>query len=293
MASSHSGFRVAVVGAGAAGLTAAWLLRRQHVVTLFEREGHLGGHAWTVEVDDGGRRLPLDLGFMVFNRRNYPHFCRLIESLTGISIQDSEMSFGYYSPAEQAGYIVNWDPRWSRPTRVGPTHDLLPELLGDIVRFCRQAHKDLEANRLAGLTLGDYLAQCGASRDLVERYVVATGSALWSTPAGSMLLFPAESFLRFFATHGLLTMTDAPRWLHIHGGSRCYVQAIAAALPGATYCHTPVKRVERRADGVAVWVGEGPPQQFDQVVLAVHADEVLSLLVNPTAEEQDFFSGWR
>jgi predicted NAD/FAD-binding protein len=274
-------------------LTAAWLLRQRHRVTVYEREEHLGGHAWTVEVEDGDRRLPLDLGFMVFNRRNYPHFARLLEDLGGMVIRDSEMSFGYYAPGEQAGYVVNWDARWSRPVRGGVTRDLLPDLLGDIVRFCRVALEDLQANRLDGVSLGDYLGQRGAPRDFVERYAVAMGSAIWSTPSRSLLQFPAEAFLRFFANHGLLTLTDAPQWLHIHGGSRCYVQAIAAALPGSAHCRMPVERIERLADGVAVRVGGGPPQRFDHVVLGVHADEVLGLLANPTREEHDFFSAWR
>jgi predicted NAD/FAD-binding protein len=293
MAGLDAGARVAVIGAGAAGLTAAWLLRRQYPVILFERERHLGGHAWTVEVDDGGRVVPLDLGFMVFNRRNYPHFTRLIEDLGGIVAEDSEMSFGYYSPAEKAGYVVNWDVRSRRPARRGEVRDLLPELLGDVLRFCRTAGQDLEAGRLGGLALGDYLGRHGFPRDFADRYAVAMGSALWSTPSHALLQFPAETFVRFFANHGMLTLTDAPQWLHIRGGSRHYVGAIAAAIPGANRGPAPVERVERLADGVAVHVEGGAPEHFDGAVLAVHADEVLGLLANPTAEERDCFSAWR
>jgi predicted NAD/FAD-binding protein len=293
MASADAGSRVAVIGAGAAGLTAAWLLRRRHTVTLFEREHHLGGHAWTVEVDDGGRVIPLDLGFMVFNRRNYPHFTRLLEDLGGIVAEDSEMSFGYYSPGEKAGYVVNWDSRSPRPAQSGEVRDLLPGLLGDVLRFCRTAGEDLKAGRLGGLSLGDYLGRHGFPRDFAERYAIAMGSALWSTPPRSLLEFPAETFLRFFANHGMLTLTDAPQWLHIRGGSRHYVGAIAAAVPGANRGPAPVERVERLAGGVAVRTAGGEVEHFDHAVLAVHADEVLGLLANPTAEERESFSAWR
>jgi predicted NAD/FAD-binding protein len=203
------------------------------------------------------------------------------------------MSFGYYAPAERAGYVVNWDRRWSRPALDGSVRNLLPELLDEIVRFSRHALKDLEAGQLAGLSLGDYLGRQNIARDFIERYVIAMGSAIWSTAPQSLGAFPAESFLRFFANHGMLALTEAPQWLHIHGGSRCYVQAIVAGLPGAMHCRTPVERIERRSAGVVVQVRGEPSQHFDSVILAVHADEVLGLLANPTPEERAFFSAWR
>jgi predicted NAD/FAD-binding protein len=262
-------------------------------VTLFEREPRLGGHAWTVEVEEDGRSIPLDLGFMVFNRRNYPHFTRLLEELGGIEAADSEMSFGYYEPAERAGYVVNWDFRSPRPVPRGTVRNLLPELLGDILRFGRTAEADLRADRLDGLSLGDYLGRHGYAREFAERYAIAMGSAIWSTPPRSLLQFPAETFLRFFANHGMLTLTDPPQWLHVRGGSRRYVEAIARALPLAVHCTRPVEEVERLAEGVSVRVEGKAPRRFDHVVLAVHADEVLGLLATPTSEEYESFSAWR
>jgi uncharacterized protein len=287
--------RIAIVGAGAAGLTAAWLLRGRSEITLYEREGHLGGHARTVTVEDQGREIPLDLGFMVFNHRNYPRFTQLLNALGGIEISESEMSFGYFSPADRAGYVVNWAPGTKCPamSSAAAVRDLLPELLGDILRFGRTARADLEADRIGNLSLGEYLGQRGFSQSFADRYAVAMGSAIWSTPQRSLKQFPAADFLRFFANHGLLTLSDPPQWLHIHGGSRRYVQAIRSALPDAARLRTPVERIERSPEGVWVRAAGRSPERFDHVILAVHADEVLALLANPNDEERAYFSAWR
>jgi predicted NAD/FAD-binding protein len=286
--------QVAIIGGGAAGLTVAWQLHARHDVTLFERADCLGGHAKTVCVEDGGRLVPLDLGFMVFNRRNYPQFSRLLLALGEIAVGDSEMSFGYFSPVDRAGYVVNWDSRSQRPTRsAGGVRDLVPELVGDILRFCRTARADLQGNRLGALSLGAYLRLRDFPQDFADRYVVAMGSAIWTTPARSLWQFPAQDFVRFFANHGLLDLTEPPQWLHIRGGSRCYVQAIASALAGAAYCEAPVAKIERVTGGVKVHVAGRSAQHFDHAVLAVHADEVLAILADPTSLETACFSAWR
>ena len=217
-----------------------------------------------------------------------------MRALGEIAVGESEMSFGYFSPGDRAGYIVNWTPRSKRPSQaVGGVRDLLPELLGDIVRFCRKAKEDLEANRLVGLSLGAYLRLRKVPRDFADRYAIAMGSAIWSTPPRSLVEFPAESFFRFFANHGLLDLTGPPQWLHIRGGSRCYVQAIASALVGAAQCQAPVEKVQRVDGGVRVQIAGRSPQPFDHAVFAVHADEVLGLLADPTDEERSCFSAWR
>jgi uncharacterized protein len=290
-------YRIAVIGAGAAGLTAAYLLQRVHDVTLFEKAKELGGHAHTIVLDQGeDAGTALDVGFMVLNRRNYPTLYRLLGQLNGVETADCEMSFAYYAPAEQAGYVVN---RSAAPLRSADLHgeaavirDLLPDLLPQILRFRRQALRDLEAGNLAGLSLGDYLGQHKVSPDCVNRYVLAMGAAIWSTPPGEMLSFPVASFLQFFNNHGMLSF-DPPQWQYVKGGSRSYVQALAGQLRGPVHTGADVRQVVRTPAGVCVKGVGFLPQEYDFVVFAVHGDQVLRLLDEPTDLERRTLGAWK
>ena len=244
----HTMSHIAIIGAGAAGLTAAYLLQQQHQVTLFEKERQLGGHARTIEVTHGpDAGTPLDVGFMVLNDRNYPTLHKLLAQLGNIEIGRSEMSFSYASAHDGIQYAMNWqkDNPWAKKTNGAAfstaqrTNTVVFALLKDIVRFCRLALHDLQAARLANSTLREYLCQHNFSAPFITHYLLPMGAAIWSTPAQHMGDFPAEAFIRFFAQHGLLALTDGPQWQYIKGGSHTYVEAMSQTLHRRAACADP------------------------------------------------------
>lgn len=280
--------RIAVIGGGAAGLSAAFLLRSRHEVALFEREQRFGGHAHTITVDRGpDTGVTLDVGFMVFNDRNYATLEWLLAQIGGLEVGDSDMSFSFRCRETGTEYALNFSPGAQASGRQGEaTRSALPrDLLADVVRFMRAATRDLEDVSLAELTLGEYLRRRGFSERLVNDYILPLGAAIWSTPAARMLDFPARAYLRFFANHGLLSLDGGPRWQYIKGGSQRYVEAIVRRLGDAAQT-TAVVGVARDPEGVTLRLATGGEQRFDRVVLAVHADEALALLDDPSDTER-------
>ncbi len=276
--------RIAIVGTGIAGLTAAYLLARRHEIVVFEREPRIGGHSNTVEVAEGGRSLGVDTGFIVYNRRTYPNFCRLLDRL-GVATQPSDMSFSFRDDAADLEYGA------PEPWRLfaQPRNLVRPRfwrMLSDILRFYRQAPRWL-ATADEGVVLADYLASAGYSRAFVDDHLYPVCAAVWSSPHARMGDYPAAALLRFFRNHGLLSLTDRPRWRTISGGSRRYIEKLTASFAPAIRTGTPVARVERDAEGVTVHTPGNGPERFDQVVLACHADQALALLAEPTSAERE------
>lgn len=296
--------RVAVVGAGAAGMSAAYHLQATCDITLFEREPGFGGHAQTVEVAGGpDAGLPLDVAFMVLNEQNYPKLYRLLSDIGGIALGPSEMSFSYCCRMSGEEYAINYDcgsPESSgnarhRPAAAVPSK-LLLSLYPEIGRFCALAARDLANGDLGEQELGAYLEARGYSASLRGRYIIPMGAALWSAPPGRVLSFPAALFLRFMENHGLLSLSGGRSWRHILGGSRAYVQAMVKALATrkmraklrAGTAVTAIARDTTRSDGagtVTLQTTDSGPEQFDAVVIATHADQALRLLADPSAEE--------
>jgi len=283
--------RIAVVGTGAAGLTAAWLLARRHEVTVFEKNDYAGGHVHTVVLDSGpDAGTPVDTGFIVMNHRTYPVLTRLLAVL-GVSLRDSDMSFGYHDELTGLQYcgsglntLFAQRRNLFRPSFHG--------MIRDILRFNREAPQDLAAGKLAGLSLGEYLDRGGYGRAFVDDYILPMGAAIWSPPRQKMLAFPADNFIGFFANHGLLSVSDRPQWRTVAGGSHTYVRRILAALPRPVRLGTPVTGIRR--DGPQVLVRHGEEQEpFDRVVVAAHADEALRLLEDPTGDEQRWLGPWQ
>lgn len=281
--------RIAVVGAGCAGLTAALLLQRGYVVTLFEREPHCGGHAMTVDAPDRrGGQLAIDLGFMVFNEDNYPGFVRLLDACGGVECGDSEMSFAYHVRAADESYAVSF----GSGRRVGAAAiagSALAPLLGEVLRFMRTAAAQLAQDALGDLTLGEFLVAHRFSRALAERYVLPMGAALWSAPPRQIEQFPARAYFQFFANHGLLAPTADLRWQHIRGGSRRYVERVVArfvAAGGVVRTGAEVTAVTRRERGAVVTTRGATGERFDAVVLATHANHALRLLADADPAER-------
>ena len=282
--------RVAVVGAGVSGLSAALLLQRLHDVTLFERGARAGGHAWTIATDDGrGGQVGLDVGFMVLNEQRYPHFVRMLSEHGGVALDPSEMSFSYCDRVAAESYAVNFDGSGDGG---GLRTSALMPILGEVLRFVRTANRDLDADGFDGLALGAYLDRLGCSRKLREIYIQPLGAALWSCPPDQVLAFPAKSYLTFFRNHGLLVLEGGLAWRHVRGGSARYVDAFLRAFKGTHRLDTPVLSVRRLEGGVTVATADGPAL-FDEVVFATHADEAKRLLVDADGAERSFLEAFR
>ncbi|OLO04143.1 NAD(P)/FAD-dependent oxidoreductase [Salinicola socius] len=268
--------RIAVIGGGIAGMTAAHYLSRRHQVTLFEADSRLGGHTATIDVDTGAERQSIDTGFIVYNDRTYPHFENLMASL-GVAGQDTEMSFSVHETGRDFEYNGH-----TLTSLFAQRRNLLRprfhRLLSDIVRFNRRATRDHRSGSLpASLSLGDYLASGGYGEDFHRRYLLPMGGAIWSASEAGMRDFPARFFVRFFHHHGLLSLNDRPQWRTIKGGSRAYIDPLVAPYREHVHLDTPVTALHRDDEGVTLATAVGE-RRFDQVVLACHSDQALRIL---------------
>eukprot|EP00163_Fabomonas_tropica_P003683 TRINITY_DN13192_c0_g2_i1.p1 TRINITY_DN13192_c0_g2~~TRINITY_DN13192_c0_g2_i1.p1 ORF type:complete len:422 (+),score=26.76 TRINITY_DN13192_c0_g2_i1:50-1315(+) len=277
--------RIAVIGAGVSGLTAAWLLSEQHDVELFEANEYAGGHTNTEEVEVGGRVWPVNTGFIVFNDWTYPNFIRLMDRL-GVESEVSDMSFSVDS--QTSGLQYNGT---SLNTLFAQRRNLfnLPflQMIREILRFNRETRADLEAGAINDTeTLGEYLNRKHYSRYFRNHYIVPMGAAIWSAPEIVLEQFPIRFFLQFFNNHGMLSVDDRPTWRVITGGSARYVDRMMERLGNKTHLNSPVQSISRDSDGVTIVVNE-ESQRFDQVILACHSDQALRMLDTPTQEEND------
>lgn len=274
--------KIAIVGTGIAGMTAAHLLARRHDIHIFEAQGRVGGHTNTIECDDHGRTIPVDTGFIVFNDRTYPNFVRLIERL-GVPWRNSTMSFSVRcdrSDLEYNGTTLNsLFAQRSNLLRPG-----FYRMLTDILRFNRDAVPAAEES--PDLQLGRYLEDERYSRRFIDHYIVPMAAAIWSAPQRVILEFPMRFFVRFFWNHGMLSVNDRPVWRTIVGGSMTYAHKLVEPFAGRVRLNAPVRRVARSADHVLVSSDRGS-EIFDHVVLACHSDEALALLADPTPQERE------
>lgn len=284
--------RIAVIGSGVSGLGAAWLLSKRHSVDLYEADDRLGGHACTHDVEIDGVRYPADVGFMVFNDRTYPNLIGFFDEL-GVSWRESDMSFS-----------VRVDSRgleWAGSDNIAtvfaqPRNALDPRFLRmvyDILRMSRDARRLLDDPGVDALTLEGLLDREGFGESFRRWYLIPVGAAIWSTPSGSMLAFPAKSFLRFCDNHGLLHLTRRHVWRTVVGGSREYVSRAAADISGAVHLGSRVGLVRRRPDGIELGLSDGSRPFYDQVVIATHASDSLRLLADPDDGERSVLSSFR
>jgi predicted NAD/FAD-binding protein len=281
--------RVAVVGTGIAGNAAAYALAHAPHVTrldVYEGQPRIGGHSATVDVDYDGRRIAVDTGFIVYNTLNYPLLTALFDHL-GVETQFSDMSFSVSIGAGEFEWIGRTKDVFAglfaqRRNIVNPRY--LGMLL-EILRFQKAAQQDLHGGRLAGLTLGDYIAAGRYSAYFRDRYIVPMGAAIWSTPVERMLDFPAENFVAFFENHRLLHW-ERPVWRTVTGGSRRYVEKLTAPFRDRIRTGDPVVSVTRDSFAATLTTAAGITERYDQVVLACHSDESLSLLKDASADER-------
>ena len=275
--------KIAIVGTGIAGNTAAYLLRDRHEITVFEAADYVGGHSNTVDVvDASGRHLAIDTGFIVFNDRTYPEFNRLLDALD-VETTASVMSFSVHDAADRVEYCGS-----SLSGLFARRRNLVSpgfyRMLADILRFFRSARDDAQGID-AELTIGDYVAAGAYGRQFRESYLVPMAAAIWSAQPAQVLDMPAVFLLRFFDNHGLLQLRDRPRWRVVSGGSRAYVERLVAGHRDRIRLSTPVRRVRRTPGAVMVAAGDGPEEGFDAVFMACHSDDALRLLARPTPVE--------
>lgn len=279
--------RIAIVGGGVSGLTAAHLLCADHDVTLFEANDYLGGHTNTLDVPLDGRSWAVDTGFIVFNERTYPNFIRLLDRL-GVGSRESVMSFSVSSERTGLEYC-SATPNTLFAQRGNLASLSFWRMLLEIVRFNRGLRPLCERGDMA-LSLEDYLSRQGFSAQFVDEFLVPIGSAIWSADPKRFLRFPAAAFARFFVNHGILDLVGQPKWRVVEGGSRQYVEPLARPFREKARLSSPVTAVRRAPDHVEVAVRGGRPERFDQVVLACHSDQALAMLADPTDTERELLS---
>ena len=282
--------RLAVIGGGIAGLGAAWLLRNRYDVTVFERERHIGGHSNTVEVDENGRRVPIDTGFMVFNKVTYPYLVRLFDELR-VPIKPTEMSFSVRNDELDIEYNgMGFNRVFAQ--RANLIRPRFLKLLAQIMRFFRVANASLNDESLEKMSLDEFVRRHRLGDDFLRLYLVPMSASIWSITPGGALDFPAATLVRFFHNHGFLGVTTHHPWFTVDGGSREYVKRMLADLP-RTHASSPVASVEASADQATVRTEDGAAHTFDRAILAAHADESLALLQSPTPLQEKLLSAFR
>jgi predicted NAD/FAD-binding protein len=275
--------RIAIIGSGISGMSAAYLLSRRHQVTLLEREERLGGHTHTHNIRTSAGPLPIDTGFIVHNDRTYPNLIRLLGKL-GVERQLSDMSFsvacmktGYEYSSNGLGGFFSQPRNLLRPRHYG--------LLLQIARFNHEALKVLDDPAGGTITLGEWLRSNGFSLNFSRHYLYPMASAVWSTSLEEIEEFPALTLARFFSNHGLLSLTNQPQWYVLRGGSSSYIAPLTRPYQDRIRLGVNIERVTRSADSVQVQFVGGVAESFDEVVFACHAPQALQMLADATPAE--------
>ncbi len=273
--------RIAVVGGGVSGLTAAHLLAPRHDVVLYESAPRAGGHANTVEVDDPRGTLGVDTGFIVLNDRNYPRFEALLDEL-GVATQPSAMGMSMATPDGAFEFANTKRGLFAQRRRLADPRFL--QLIRDHLRFCRDVAPLI--GRADAPSVAEFLRDGGYSDWYVNRAIVPQIAAVWSTDPAQMETFPVGFLAEFLANHGQLRQSSRPRWRTVLGGSRRYVEALTGRLGGRVRCGAAVRRITRLPGAVAVEADRCETELYDEVVIASHSDQALAMLAEPTEAER-------
>ena len=276
--------KFAIIGSGISGLTAAYLLNRNHDVTVYESNDYVGGHTHTHEIVLNGKKWAVDTGFIVYNERTYPNFIKLLDQLK-VERQLTSMGFSVKSSQkdlEYAGHSINalFAQRSNilRPSFI--------RMLRSILRFNSEAEHHLD-NLDEFVTLGDYLSLYNYPEEFINDFIIPMGAAIWSTKPVKMMKMPAIFFIQFFRNHGLLAVKNRPNWWVIKGGSKCYVEKMTISFNDKIRIATPVKKVKRNERSIEIIYGKTAHESetFDAVIFATHSDQALSLLEKPSVQE--------
>lgn len=283
--------RIAVVGSGVSGLSAAWLLSKRHEVVLYEADARLGGHANTISARIDGVETPIDTGFIVYNEPTYPNLTALLAHL-GVETLQSDMSFGVSLDGGAFEYSSNHAVSYLKAPRTLFSPRFWA-VVAEVVRFYRTGPAAMRALADEGLSLGEFLDRCGYGQAFQADHLLPQAAAIWSCSVHEIRDYPAAAFIAFCDTHGLMRFSGRPKWRTVAGGSQAYVAAVIDDFPGEVRLATPVSEVRRAAGRVQVSDVRGQADTFDAVVLAGHADQSLRLLARPTAAERRLLGAFR
>lgn len=282
---------IAVIGTGIGGLAAAYLLHPYHEITVYEKAHWIGGHSNTVDVPGLKGAIPVDTGFIVYNEKAYPNLTALFAHL-GVTTKLADMSLA----VSLDGGALEYRGELTRGLFAQRTNLVRPRfwsMISSLIRFYRQAPRDLAKMEARGLTLGEYLEQENFSAAFRDDHLLPMAAAIWSAPATAMLNYPAASFVRFYVNHGLLDLANRPLWRTVDGGSRSYVEKLTAGFRDRIRLGVGVSAVRRTANGIEIRDSAGGMARYDQVVLATHADQALALLNDPDEDEKRLLGAFR
>lgn len=281
--------KIAVIGSGISGLTAAYLLSKEHEVHLFEKNNYIGGHTNTIDVTLQNENHHIDTGFIVFNEKTYPNFCHLLNQLN-IKSETSNMSFSV--SCEKTGLEYNGtslNSLFAQRSNIFKPSFL--RLISDILRFGKKTTNDkfvCDEN----ITLGEYLNSHGFSDNFSKHYILPMASAVWSTNIHEIKNFPMINFIQFFKNHGMLSVNNRPMWRVISGGSKQYIPAFTKNYADKIYLNSTVSAINRTKNNVELYVGNEQRVNFDQVVIATHSDQALKLLSDLSSEEENILNSF-
>ena len=284
--------KIAIIGTGISGLTAAYRLSQVHDITVFESADRPGGHTATIEFELDERRYQVDTGFIVYNDWTYPNFIALMDEL-GVAWRDSDMSFGVSCQASGleyagvSGRLAMYNSLFAqRRNLLSPAYI---KMLVNILAFNKQAIADVEADTVPDLTLREYISRHRLGQMFMDYYLVPMASAIWSTAFLQMYEFPMRFMLPFMYRHGLLNVHDRPRWRTLEGGSSAYLAPLMNAFSDRIRLSVPVIGITRSEDGVTVTTAQ-ESEIYDHVILACHSDQGLALLRDPSPAETGILS---
>ena len=278
--------KVAVIGSGISGLSSAYFLSKKYKVDLYEKDNHFGGHSLTYEINEGNKTVPVDLGFIVFNKSTYPNLINFFKELN-VSYEKSDMSFSVsikdsnieYSGSGLGGIFAN---------KSNLLNFKFLNMIKEIITFYKTAPKLLESE-IKDQTLGDFLNKKNLSKFFIEYHLIPMVAAIWSMPFNKAKEMPMKFFLNFFTNHGLFKLKNRPQWYTVSNRSRDYVKKVTDKISGEIFKNYKVDKLIRSEDNIRVMIG-GEYVDYDQVVLASHADESLSMIDKPTDQEKNILS---
>ena len=281
--------KIAVVGSGISGLSAAYYLSKNHHVDLFEKEDHFGGHSHTIDLNFGSKKISVDIGFIVFNFKTYPNLINFFKE-NKVDIEKSDMSFSVSvenTNFEYCGKGLNGI--FSNKSNL-----LNPKFLRmffDIIKFYKKCDEIKNFNE--NITLGEYLIKNKTSKEFIDYHLIPMVSAIWSMPPYEANKMPLKFFLKFFQNHGLFKLKKRPQWYTVTNRSRAYVQKIITQISGEYFKNYTIKKIISKNSGVDLYYGgENEFFNYDKVILATHADDALSIIENPSIDEKKILSNF-
>ena len=282
--------RIAVIGSGISGLSAAHYLSKKNKVDLFEKEDHFGGHSYTIDIKDNNNHVPVDIGFIVFNFKTYPNFVKFLND-NDIEIEKSNMSFSVSVKETEIEYCGKGLLGIFSNKKNLLNFDFF-KMFFEIIKFYKKSNnlKNIEEN----LTLDDFLKREKMSKYFINYHIIPMVSAIWSMPPYEAKQMPLKFFLKFFQNHGLFNLKNRPQWYTIKNRSRTYVKKILETISGVYYKNYRINKISRLSNGVKVYYGGNNEFfDYDKVVIATHADEALSLITDPTPEEKSILANFK